>query len=344
MRDVSAVIFAGVSLTDPNVVGPLWEIAHSDDVDVVAREKAVPKFVLNVISHPGGDEVTFEVAAKVARYKSLYLDEQLLARPILLKSYSQLVQAFNEMGLCAAEPANYVLRPRSGKSTRYGMRFSQALTHAYDSIGASRRTDLPKSAGPLSDNLHEILYRKRGIVNLIEQQLRDKAGVASLGDEKFGLFLWLRVRSRDGLNAPYKVHLVGSSTYAHREEWSLNRPDEISFNSDYMASRCLFVGGVQMQNLELRREHPPTWRGILARPLVLRGVTSTAAAGHTVDEMYDRLTLGSVTLNTTHHVVEEGENGVPTPKSGLATLQENAALKDVLEALNDQVMSRILFP
>ena len=346
MLGASAVVFAGVSLTDPNLVGPLWDISNPKDPSAVPPEAAIPKYVLSVVDHPGGvDRVSFEVAARVARTKSLYLDDELKSRPILLKSYSQLVQAFNEMGLCAAVPSTYVLRPKTGKSTRYGARFTQALNQAYSGINASRKSNLPADASQVSDKLHGILYGRDGIVRLIERLLREKAGVASLDDERFGLFIWLRQRSAGGINAPYGVHLVGSSTYAHREEWSLERPDEISFNSDYMASRCLFMGGLQFTNVDLKRDRPPTWRGLMARPLILRGYTSDASASKKIDDMYDRLTLGSVTLNSTRCVLEDEISALAgKPMSALAVLKQHGAIQEISEAINTQVMSKVLFP
>lgn len=357
MRSAGAVVFVGVSLTDPNLVGSLWGIAngiaaggtdptaHGADgraTTELERERKIPKYVFSVVDAPGLDDCSFFIAARIARFKSMYLNEKLLAKPILLKSYSQLIQAFNEMGLCAAAPSNYVLRPKTGRSTRYGVRFTQALNDAYRAIGVTRGADLPNDGRDLSDKLNDVLAGRRGIIAEIERLLREEAGSAMPAGEHFGLFLWLRARAHDGLKAQYAVHRVGCSMYSHRLSWSFKRTDEVSFNSQYLAARCLFMGGIQLKNIDPPRMTSPEWRGIMARPLILHGYTSSVSPSAKSEDMYDRLTLGSVTLNSTFNAVDE--KGVDGPMSALSTLDECGAIGQLGEFVNSAVLSRVLFP
>jgi SIR2-like domain len=351
MRTSSSVVFVGVSLTDPNLVGPLWETSHPHDSGVKQTDLEVPKYVFSVVSKPTKTHVDFPVAARIMRYRSEY-NERLGARPILLKSYSQLVQAFSEMGLCAVEPANYVQNPSHGQSTRYGARFSRAITQAYQSIGTARGNELPKDGATLSENLHKALYGRKGLVPLIEKELRDEAHIESLGDEKFALFLWLRRRATGKVTAPYGVVLIGSSAYVHREEWSFKRPDAISYNSEWMASRCLFMGGLQITNgasildgvPRSSGKQPPIWNGILARPLILRGFSSPVSTNQDLDGMYDRLVIGSVTLNSTYCMVDDDTKDPNTNLSALSTLKASDRLNEVSEKLNAVVLDQILYP
>ena len=354
MKSSASVVFVGVSLTDPNLVGPLWEIFHSQDPEVKDTEQSVAKYVFSVVSSPTNTfHVEFPVAAKIMRYRAQY-NEQFGARPILLKSYSQLVQAFSEMGLCAVEPANYVLTPKHGQSIRYGARLNRAITQAYKAIGAARGQELPRdtaNGSALSEALHKALYGGNGLVSLIEKVLREEARIESLGDEKFALFLWLRRRARGKVSAPYGVMLTGSSAYVHREEWSFKRPDEISYNSEWMASRCLFMGGLQITNGTNTTDgipgssgkQPPTWNGILARPLILRGFSSPVSSNRDLDGMYDRLVIGSVTLNSTYCMVDDNTKNPDVKLSALAALKASDRLNEVSEKLNAVVLEQVLY-
>lgn len=328
-------VFIGVSLTDPNLIGPLWDL-EDEGSDHEAYVLVVPGL------EAGAESLRASYAYSVR--KSTYLDERLGAKPIFLKSYSQLVQVVSELALASIEPENYRRRPLNGApTTRYGKRFSRALSNAYTNIGCPARRDLPDQiqADNLSENLYNALHGPAGpvaVIKTIRRRLVRQGLLAdSEGAEHFGLFLWLRTREHASLPAKYSIHLVGSSVYSHREHWSLERAEVISPLSKFLASQAIYRGTSQMTNLSPSMA-TNVWNGAFATPITIYGFGSAATLPGFPGSYLDQLTVGAVTLNTTKPVVMPADG----PLSILARLSEIDELGSVADAMQ-RVVAEILF-
>lgn len=334
------VIFVGVSLTDPNLVGPLWDLS-----EFPAAKTATARFALVVPGlEPGSEDQdeSYEYSLEKAHYL-----EQLSTSPIFLKSYSQLIQAVSDMSLAVVEPARYRARvPATTSSTRYGKRFSVTLDRAYEQIGCSTRNDLPdRVAGDnVSELLHNALHSTAGPVAYLRKVRRKlqrrKIQLAPVGDEHFALFLWLRVRGHGGGPAPYAIHLIGSSAYSHRARWSLDRHDRIGPSSNTVAATAVYRGSSQATNL-VPTTGTHIWRGVVAVPLdVYKSVSDACLPGS--QEPLDRLTVGAVTLNSTHYILGE----TTAAADDLSVIHRIASTDDMFELTSrmQSAAASILFP
>jgi hypothetical protein len=259
-------VFIGVSMTDPNLVGPLWDLNLEQ-----SRHEA---YILGVAGLEEG-AANLKASYEYSVLKATYLDERLGAKPVFLKSYSQLVQVVSDLALASIEPGNYRRRPPHGApTTRYGKRFSSALSAAYTGIGCTTRKDLPDqvAADNLSENLFKALHGPSGpaaVIKKIKRRLaRQGFSEDSESSEHFGLFLWLRTREHASVPAKYSIHLIGSSVYSHREHWSLECAEVISPSSKFLASQTMYHGTSQMSNLS-PDVATDVWRGAFATPITL---------------------------------------------------------------------------
>jgi hypothetical protein len=295
----STVIFVGLSLTDPNLVGPLWEFAHAGD----STGRKYEHFVLTVV--PDSEIGSFLDICQYEISKAAHLDENLSLRPVFMKSYSQLIQMVNDMGLAAVETVRYSKNPSCGTSIRYGKRLQECLRNAYGHIGCVRSESIPVAAAAevLSERLHNALTVRSGPIDALKN-LRSQlieAGVEDLpqlNEEHFGLTLWLRVPGHGSKRPPYAIQLVGTSICAHREAWSIQRSEEINRRSEFIASKCLYWGRTEVG--DVRAADPPSlWKGVLATPITIYAIGSGASLTGTYETMLDRVTIGVATLNTT---------------------------------------------
>ena len=247
----SHVVFVGVSLTDPNLVGPLG--------DIVGTGHGMQHFALAVADRvPGYDDPAdcFEYLVN----KAAYLRRAFELKPILLKSYAQISQLLYDATLAIAQPKRYFSTNKK-TSLRYGHRFQRALAEAYRATGARRAADFPiqDAARGFSDRLREELEAKDGP----ERFLRDLAAGLSPSElrkhgltrefvlaERFSLFLWLRARSGTADQfPPFALRLVGSSAFAHWHPWSFDRVQEIQPGNPGYADAA-FRGNVDHSNLD----------------------------------------------------------------------------------------------
>lgn len=346
-RECKAVVFLGVSMSDPNLIGPLWDISNGDEANDVI-DRSIPKYIVSVVENPAkGMDIPFSVAAAIARYRALYY-LKLHGQSVLLKSYGQLIQLVHEMGLAAELPARYVRSPRSGRSIRYGTRFQRGLTHAYARLGCTGNSEFPRSLNArvdFSNKLQEILTGNRGFVEKLHDAL-GREGLAPNYSEHFGLYLWLRQRSPSSTRrAPYSIVQVGASSYVHRDEWSRREADAISFESHLTTGLSLFKGAMILRNLTAPpnyAENPAhEWRATLARPLIVMGFETGDSVTGTDQGILDRLTIGAISL-TTNFRIEAVPGEVNVPISGLARVKQVASVQELAQLLNDSV-SKYLF-
>lgn len=320
----ASVVFIGVSMTDPNLVGPLWDLYNAttstpsrSSPKVIGDEPA--RYVLLV---PGG-RITEDSSALEYRYfveKARYLDRKLSVSPIFVKSYSQLVQAISDMAMALVQPTRYRRRASAGqRSIRYGVRFREVLDSAYASIGCTRRSDVP--SGPQADNLSNLLFSAvhdptgalsktlAAIGADCRRAISKRVGVA----EKFGLALWLRSREHGSTRSKYAVRLVGESHLTYAAPWVMPEPELILPGTSNTIAETLYKNMTLARRLPVGSGASP-WRGMVATPITVYGAGSEVTLPDSSVPL-DRLTVGVAVLYTTHNVVDEVS---PTP-AGLPT-------------------------
>jgi hypothetical protein len=321
------VIFIGVSLNDPNLVGPLWDRAHQEPV----LADIPPCFVLHVPSFiEGAIDIHEARAFGLAKYE--YMESALGVRPIFLKSYSQLYQAMVEVALCTSSPQAYL--SNEGESISYGSRFSRIVSRCHKR--AANTEDDFIARAEFSRALREMLTTEHAIGNLLAKPtsavkreldtLRRLYSDTSHGDppERFGLFVWLRsLPQARGEPAPYSLELVGSSTYVHFETWSSRRRTEIQPRSPFTAAESVFSGTAIVGDSPVSGPFR-IWRGSLAVPI---RVSSTP-------ERNDVVTVGAIVLNTTYAIAPDDDTEGPVSVlAALARMSEESA--NLVQLLDD---------
>lgn len=293
----SHVIFIGVSLTDPNLVSPLWKIQNS-------RADRPASYVLSV-AVPRRGAVDPNAARAFEIKKSSYLSSALGLRTIFFKSYGQQSQAVSELGLTCAYPDNY-LNSDPETSLRYGFRLERELTKAYKHLGCGEKLEAPTGddGSKLSKLLRCYLREQDGIADRLDRELaslqtdnrthRQEAARTygnSFRDEKFGLFLWLRFPTSRG-DSEYKLKLVGTSVYVHSENWSLTRDAEISETSPWACGRALFYGRTDICDVEPVDSSFKLWRSVRAVPF-----------SHVPSDLFGEIQIGAITLNSNRFTI-----------------------------------------
>ncbi|MBE1493552.1 hypothetical protein H4696_000652 [Amycolatopsis lexingtonensis] len=324
----ACTIFIGLGMSDPNLVGPLYATA----------EARPPRFSLVV--PPGVDGVTTTEAARYAINSARYLEDKLGLRPIFLKSYSQLNQVISDLALAVVEPRRYRLEVKSDASLVYRRRLTRALDDCYAGVGCEKSVEIPtgQAAEELTTRLHRALEIEDGPLPVLrELALRYDHPLGGAG-ENFGLFLWLRSRELEDRRHRYILNLVGTSVYAHREDWSLRHHVKISRETEFAAAQAVFTGIVQATNLT------PTpiaqiWRGIFAMPILMSGIGSDRMIGA---GPADVLTVGAITLNSTFVITTNGE---PVPPGDLSLISKlDSADKNLLLESLDKAAQYAIHP
>jgi len=144
----SCVIFIGVSLADPNLTGPLWDLRSGQQVRIRPFVLTVPEPPPQGCHHRDIKRYTLENAR--------YLEDKLKMRPIFLKSYAQQIQVLGDLDLAlSAGKSRYTIGASGDSNLEYGLRFTRALNKAYESIGCTGGSDSPErcNARKLSDRL-----------------------------------------------------------------------------------------------------------------------------------------------------------------------------------------------
>lgn len=324
------VVFSGVSLTDPNLVAPLWSLKNAE------TDYRHP-FAISVVSPSQASNHRNARAFEIK--KTAYLEQTLNVRTIFLKSYAQVPQLFNELALACGDRDAYISdEPKT--SARYGHRLKRTLDTAYRSIGCSRE-DIPIGAAAveLSKALHNQLHvAPQGQTSVIEdlrQIVADmpasdnpdvladyKSYSTALEKEMFGLFLWLRSRRASGKRAEYDLKLMGSSVYVHNEPWSLDRVAEISSQSRHGAARAAYSGRAYIQDLDEDREFQ-LWRTGLHVPFSVVGGSSSLMLPASDTEL-DVLSVGVISLHTRNSSQRDLDGKLRDPASILGLLQDDA--------------------
>lgn len=317
-------LFIGLSLTDPNIVGPLYEA--SDNPRFERYGLFVPRLY--------GDDFSPAEYAKYALAGAEFLRTKLHLKPVMLKSYSQLTQLVSEAGLAVHEPALYTRTAPKAASLHYGSRFKEALNSAYAAVGASLRTgDLDsEKALSLSKKLHKSFHAPGGPMPLLKA-FRTKYKSVVAAEENFGVFLWLR--SLDSASEKkYSLKLLGTSVYTHLEAWSGKREEAITGNSNYAAVHAIFEGGVKIENLDPSR-NGGIWRSAVAVPVVVTESRSSADIG---GDPLDSLTIGAITLDSDKPI---DPNDSAKPDLSVINQLDPTEFQQLIDAL-DRLAGRVL--
>ncbi|MEU0214335.1 SIR2 family protein [Streptomyces sp. NPDC006265] len=324
----TCVIFVGVSVTDPNLTGPLWDIKDS------IKDHTLRPFVLMVPEAIKNYED--RDSKRYALKKAEYLEQKLNMRPIVLKSFSQLTQVFWELDLALTFPEEYLMNSKEPACLKYGIRFTRQLDDCYSHLDSDRRADTltGEAAQKLSDRLHYSLEKGHSIGKLLNNFIAEHKDSGEYDvngpKERFGLFLWLRARKHGSRSAPYALNLIGSSTWIHREpQWSGTKNVEIVANSTYPVIQAMFQGKALYGNVSATSPYY-IWRGTYAVPV-------------RIEKGADILTIGAISLNTTRYVEESEDAGKKEePMSILSLLlpEEHQKLRKLMEKVAREVVGQ----
>jgi SIR2-like domain len=324
LRDSMALLI-GLSLTDPNLVGPLYETK-----DAMRRGS---RYSLNVVGPVVSETEDREKAAKYHVEAARYL-LKLDLNPILLKSYSQLNQAVSDLGLAIREPLRYAKRPPKGQSSLlYGKRFTRALTDLYAELGCDKEPFVP--TGDVSKRITcKLRAALKGPEKFLTSKIREHAPKHTQ-PEHFQLCLWLRRQDRVTNKPSYSLELLGSSTFHNYEAWALRRDVKITGNSPYAAAQAVYQGLSVCTNLDPNK-NAGIWKGVLAIPINL-GSTSSDAVLNGIP--MDQLTVGSLTLDSTLCVTNAHSDGsvVPDDELGIIGRLHKRDVDELIDRLYDAV-------
>lgn len=159
------VLFIGVSMTDPNLIGPLWEAAKKQK-DGAGIEKKLC-FMLSVAApnqESSANAATVAEANKLALesrefaiLRTSYLRNRFDLNTIFFKSYGEQIQALYDASLAIAlvKQGGYVSDDPT-TSSRYEFRLKRALDESYENVGCPGVGETPtgKQAEVLSDRLY----------------------------------------------------------------------------------------------------------------------------------------------------------------------------------------------
>ena len=249
-----------------------------------------------------------------------------------------------ELSVALADPEAYCVDDELS-STRYGFRLDRALSHAYAALSLDGGLSVDESRG-VSDALSRALGQIESQLaprreHLPEYEIEENGlNREGLRTERFALFLWLRLRSKDRPHehapVPFSLRLVGSSAYSYRSDWLLPGAVPIEPGQTYAAARAAYLGTAQLSSIT--RASP--WRTNLAVPIVVpivdmaTVVDSDQSVSGRQDADRGPVTIGVVSLDSTHAL--GSDPGSDVPRSILS------ALRDVdLEGLAQQILAAL---
>jgi len=326
----SHVIFVGISMTDPNVVGPLGRTrqergTHGAFMLLPHDDRVEPP-------HPRTDEDDLWIRYRAELDKrDQYvgsrveaLDAALGLQTTLLKSFSQVQQAIIELNLSLLCSKEYFDRSRSA-SLRYGYRLNRALERSYRAAGIRGRRDFPDTV-ELSQT-HErlcMLFKDevapvlRELRRSVTKTRRAKLNILGLNDdffeeEVFALFVWLRCRyNQQGLkqHIPYAISLVGTSAYVHTAPETFRTIIGVE-SRVWPAAECLYAGRGEVHSFEEGDQQNMLWKSIWTLPLVWRNPRI----------LEDELLVGAVTLNATRRTYQPDVLNRPGMQPSLLSFQ-----------------------
>lgn len=267
----SRVVFLGVSLTDPNLIGPLWD---SKDNDREAFALTVPT--------PPNNRNTISAARHYGLAKASYLCNKLNLHIIALKSYGQQNQLIEELGIATQAPEAYDSRDYS-RSLKYGIRLQRTLKACYTALGGTIKSDfsLPlESLVEISKKLSTLLGRENcgSIRGFLDRSSKDPEVIKRFSDlsgaqgtlegneENFGLSFWLRETGGRSANEGYKINLIANTDLIPIKAPSFTSIP-IEPYSSILEARILFYGVPRLMNFPRNSSKTSPWRSALCTPI-----------------------------------------------------------------------------
>jgi hypothetical protein len=315
-------LLLGLSITDPNLIGPLFETKD--------KPRRGGRYSLSITGKVVSESEDPTNAAKYHVEAARYL-LNLDLKPILLRSYSQLNQVVSDLGLAIVEPDLYSTHAPEEQSLIYGIRFERSLSALYDRIGCDKEPFIPtgEAAGQITQRLRSALAAPRAF---LDEKIREYATAAiSEEEEHFQLCLWLRRPDRANNQPSYSLELVGSSTFHSYEPWALQCNVDIKYNSTYAAAQAVYRGITVSTNLE-PQNNAGIWKGVLAIPIRLGGSNVTTVLG---GDALDQLTVGALTIDSTRFVAPKASNNedVPIKEQGIIARLRKGDTETLIELL-----------
>jgi hypothetical protein len=332
IRKADLVLIVGMSLTDPNLLEPLRQIpsGNAKRFAIAVPDLTVDPAALEIAGGHGAEARARLECAKFAYETSRMLASDLELRPILLKSYGQVIQVLSDLTLAHIEPRRYrpSISPRS-ESLAYGVRFDSALKLIYRNLAfgpVSGKPDSPEAALAISNQWREAAKRPRALL----RKFKLKHSGACAASEDFGFFLWLRDPRGSQETSTYALRLIAASTYHHWEQWSGENVQQIHAKSTFASALAVYSGRVTLK--EIPAATRGIWRGSLAVPLVQKSSNSEAvleAPASGVNESLDRITIGAISINTNAEVNAAAQS-VNRSVLDVLTFEEQNQLEDAL--------------
>lgn len=294
----STTIFLGVSLTDPNVIGPLHAVR---DKEISAYLVMVPEAVSGADADTPG-----RLSHGFAVTQANYFAREFRVRPIILKSYSQISQLVRELRVATSVREQYAINDEDS-SMRYGYRLRRITRASNELVGVIHGSLAPGGANALSlsDALDAELTsgplrRIREFTSAFTWEEFERYGIdpTTVNNELFGLFLWLR-SARPDLDhspAPYQLFLAGTSVYAHRRGSTVRRKAYVHGDSPYAAVKAMYSGTALIETSDAPQPDD-AWQSYWATTFDLseRDVSGSG------DDLYP-ITAGAVALHSSHRI------------------------------------------
>ena len=293
------VILVGLSMTDPNVLGPLRNTRKDPGTRYLIT---VPDLFSQL---PGLEDKPIQSRQECAQYafeSSAMMAADLNIRPILLKSFGQVIQVLSDLSLAHLEPIRYSPKHRpADEKLLYGSRFTKALSSTYKALDYHPRLGTPATSQAAEMVSRALRTASRRPLRLLNDWRNEHYHGQAASAEDFGFFFWLRDPCATRDNGSYKIRLIASSTYFHWDAWSGENVQEVGPLSVYTPALAVYHGKAIVRNIDPTRRR--NWQGSLAVPLVQYGSGTMTAHNNSV---LDRLTIGAISINSTQPTVLDG--------------------------------------
>jgi hypothetical protein len=307
-------LFVGVSLADPNLVGPLADVIAPSSASKVSNPSRVlrdlphPAFILSPPDPiPGLDHLA---RLEYSKTKAHHLEQNFGVKVLNLNSFGQVSQVVREMlmvGSLDATSAKKYFDGGSRSGGRYGHRFNRLMRSAYSAIGSPRGVVTPTTLDRMQKSLHRALERSvlpclwRELQQFSDREIRAGQGdpLEQVKDEHFNLVLWLRTLPADKATRPaYALQTVGCSAFAHADTWSYNNRQHIRPDSGYPAVEAVYHDEAQL--VDLTGAAIPLWPTLYAVPILAN------------DDWDSDLCIGAITLGSHSFLNQETHDANPS--------------------------------
>jgi hypothetical protein len=163
-------LFVGMSVTDPNIIGPLWRLKARTGIKPEVYNVAIVGMP-TLQAHQSPTSRSLSAARSYAYRCAEFLESSFDVHNVYAKTFAQVSQILYDAALFATDPGRY-LSDDENVSTRYGVRLSRCLDSAYASLGCEPDSDFPvgKSGIDVSNALYtELSYQSADFSRMTDQ-------------------------------------------------------------------------------------------------------------------------------------------------------------------------------